>query len=137
MSVYFIQAGRYVKVGFSDNPERRFRRLFASNTAYSSPHDVPRDLASRTLLKVIDGDKNAEARIHIALDQFRVGTEWFIDEPELRAFIDTVETADSYETVTRPAGDFDRINDPVIGATRFDMSSLEGALSGIFSRRSA
>ena len=127
MSVYFIQAGRYVKVGFSDNPERRCRRLFASNTRYSCPADVPLDLASRRLLKVIDGDKDTEARIHAALDQFCVGTEWFIDEPELRAFVDAVQPAHAYEPVVRPAGPFDHTHE-------YDLSD---ALSRIFAGRAA
>jgi hypothetical protein len=87
MSVYFIQAGRYIKVGYSQNPERRFRRLFASATAYTAPKDTPRNLASRRLLKTIGGDQNTEHLIHAALGDYCVSGEWYIDEPELREWI--------------------------------------------------
>ena len=50
MSVYFIQLGRYLKVGYSETPERRHRRLFSGTTSYSAPWDCPRGLADRTLL---------------------------------------------------------------------------------------
>lgn len=62
MSVYFIRLGQYVKVGFSNEPERRFRRLFSSTTAYTAPWDAPRALADRTLLGHVHGTKDDEAR---------------------------------------------------------------------------
>ena len=105
MSVYFAQVGPYIKVGYSTNPEQRVRRLFSSATF--GPIGTPRDLASRRLIRAIDGDKQTERQIHDALSDFRVVTEWFLDEPEVRDFIATVELADDYEAVTRPAGPYD------------------------------
>lgn len=88
MSVYFIHASRYFKIGYSENPQRRFDRLHLSGTRYTFPADASWSIDDRTLYRVIEGDKSSEHRIHLALDNFAVGLEWFLDEPEVRAFID-------------------------------------------------
>ncbi len=80
MSVYFIRLGRYVKVGYSETPDKRFRRLFSSTTAYSAPWDAPRALADRTLLGYVRGSKDDEGRAHRALDDFLVGCEFYLAE---------------------------------------------------------
>ena len=102
MSVYFAQVGHYVKVGYSANPERRVRRLFSSAT--NPPADAPRDLASRHLIRAIEGGYRDEQEIHRALSDFCVGSEWYVDEPEVRAFVATVERSDAYAKVERPVG---------------------------------
>ena len=104
MSVYFAQVGPHIKIGYSANPERRVRNLFKSTTRYGVPDGTPLDLASRHLIRYIDGEKDTERQIHMALDDFRIGTEWFVDEPEVREFIANVEPADEYEPVRRPGG---------------------------------
>jgi hypothetical protein len=84
MNVYFIRVGQYVKVGFSQNPERRFRRLFSSTTGYSAPWDCPRVLADRTLLGYVPGSKDEEWEAHAALEDFLVGCEFYLaEEPVL------------------------------------------------------
>lgn len=92
MSVYFAQAGRFFKIGYSDNAERRFMALHKSGSRYTFPEGVSLDLADRHLYRVIDGDKSREHDIQLALDQFAVGLEWFLDEPPVRAFIDALPT---------------------------------------------
>lgn len=103
MSVYFAQVGPYIKVGYSTDPARRVRRMFKGAT--EGPLGVPRDLASRHLLRAIPGTKEDERRCHDALTDFCVTTEWFLDEPEVRAFVETVEPG-HYPNVTRPAGKY-------------------------------
>lgn len=132
MSVYFIRAGRYIKVGYSTNPERRFRRLFASGTRYTAPEDCPTALADRELLRHIDGDASTEARIHEALSDFAVGLEWFIDEPEVRAFIATAEDAAEYERVVRPGGEFSPPYDETRDLSPEAQDRLRRALDGMF-----
>lgn len=132
MSVYFIECGRYIKVGYSADPERRYRRLFASATRYGAPRDVPKDLASRRLLKVIDGDTTTEGLIHAALGDYCVTGEWYIDEPELRAFVDTVEPAKKYARLDRPAGNYRWVDDPVLAPSKADMAALDAAMSAAF-----
>lgn len=90
MSVYFIRAGRYFKIGASDNPQRRCARLHQSSTRYTFPADVTTDPAARELYKVVDGWVDLESVIHLMLDDFSVGLEWFLDETPLRQFIDAL-----------------------------------------------
>lgn len=136
MSVYFIECGRYIKIGFSQDPERRCARLFASATRYGAPRDVPMDLASRRLVKVIDGSKNTEALIHDALGDWCVSGEWYIDDAELRAFVDTVETAPAYKRAVRSAGNYRWVDDPILAPSPLDMADLDAklsaALAGLF-----
>lgn len=89
MTVYFAVAGPYVKIGYSQNPERRVARLFCSATP--RPHDCPTGRGSRQLIRTIDGDKHVEAAIHRALDDFCVGAEWFAYGPPVADFIASVE----------------------------------------------
>lgn len=103
MSVYFAQVGGYIKVGSSDNPERRVRRLFSSNTRYCKPDDCPTDLASRRLLLAIPGGLNTEWACHAALDDYRVVGEFFIDEPGVRDFMKRAAAGD-FSPVERPGG---------------------------------
>jgi len=106
MSVYFIRVGRYFKIGASDNPERRCDRLHKSGTRYTFPTDAPLGAEGRELYKVIDGWKDVEAGIHLALDDFSVGLEWFLDEPPLRDFIDALPTSgrEQFPKVERVGG---------------------------------
>jgi hypothetical protein len=87
MSVYFIRLGQYVKVGFSDDPERRFRRLFSSATGYSAPWDAPRALADRTLLGYVHGTKDDEARAHDALSDFLACCEFYVAEQPVLDYV--------------------------------------------------
>lgn len=106
MSVYFISLGRYIKVGYSENPERRCRNLFSSATAYAAPWDCPRGLADRELLGYVYGDKDDERHAHRALDEFAIGCEFFLNEPPLRDYIDRCLSVDEVlsELVVRPDG---------------------------------
>lgn len=90
MSVYFIQAGRYFKIGYAEDAQRRFENLHKSGTRYTFPADASWAPEDRTLYRVIDGDKSREQAVHLALDGFSVGLEWFLDEPEVRDFIDSL-----------------------------------------------
>jgi hypothetical protein len=104
MSVYFAQVGRYIKVGFSENPERRVARLFTSTTRYNRPWDMPLD-AERVLLATIPGDKSTERMCHRALSDYAAGCEFFIDEPGVREFM-TRAAAGDFSPVERPGGEF-------------------------------
>lgn len=90
MSVYFIRAGGYFKIGASRDPQRRCDRLHLSGTRYTFPVGVSLDPADRELYRAVDGWKSEEGQIHLALDDFAVGLEWFLDEPPVREFIDSL-----------------------------------------------
>ena len=89
MSVYFIHLGRYVKVGFSDNPEQRFRKLFAGNTSYSAPWDCPRRLSERSLLGHVGGSKGDERIAHQILRDYGVGCEFYLAEPAVFTYVES------------------------------------------------
>ena len=88
MSVYFIRVGRYVKVGYSENPEQRFRRLFSSTTSYTAPWDAPRSLTDRTLIGYVRGGKNEECEAHNILAEYSVGCEFYLAERPLLDYVD-------------------------------------------------
>lgn len=113
MSVYFIKVGRYLKVGYSSDPERRCKNLWRSTTRYSRPWDLSLN-EPRELLLAIEGDKTTEHWVHDALDDFRSNGEWFIDEPEVRVFMAWAAAGEfsgnNFGKVARPAGPFERVN---------------------------
>lgn len=86
-SVYFIDLGPYIKVGVSRDPEKRCEKLFQSSTHYSAPWDCPKHRDDRRLLGYVDGDLGDERRAHLALDDFAVGCEFFLNEEPVRAYI--------------------------------------------------
>lgn len=104
MSVYFAQVGPYIKIGYSENPEKRVRNLFKSGTRYTAPEGTPLHPSQRRLIRAIDGTWDTEQLIHVALEDFCLGLEWYVDEPEVRDFIATVETAKHYDRLNRPDG---------------------------------
>lgn len=87
MSVYFVQIGKYVKVGYSADPHRRSSNLFQSSTLYSKPWDCPSAAGDRVLLGYVPGDLNDERVAHAALDDYAVGCEFFMAEPDLLAYV--------------------------------------------------
>lgn len=108
MSVYFIKVGRYIKVGYSQTPERRCAALWKSSARYGRPWDLS-VTEPRELLLTIPGSKNDEALCHAALDDFAAGCEWFIDEPQVREFM-TKASRGAYPKTRRPAGPFEPVS---------------------------
>lgn len=106
MSVYFIAAGGYIKIGCSEDAQRRFERLHRSGTAATFPPGVSTALADRRLLRVVSGWLTEETAVHRALDEFSVGLEWFLDEPPVREFIASLpdKCPAHLPRVTRPGG---------------------------------
>lgn len=104
MSVYFIKVGRYIKVGYSENPERRCERLWSSTTRYGRPWDMSTK-EPRELLLVIEGEKDDERECHEALADYYSACEWFIDEPGVREFMEIAKTG-KYPKMVRPGGEF-------------------------------
>lgn len=110
MSIYFVSAGRYFKIGYAEDAQRRFENLHKSGTRYTFPADTSWKLADRTLYRVVDGDQSRELHIHLALDRFSVGLEWFLNERPVRDFIDALPESDDrwnrevLPEVARPGG---------------------------------
>lgn len=133
MSVYFAQVGRYIKVGYSENPERRVRNLWKSGTRYGRPADCPLD--TPRLLASIPGSLNREAECHSALADFAVGCEFFVDEPPVRDFIAAVVAGESIKHIARDSGPafdgFDEQRD----LCPEDFATLRRALDTMFASR--
>lgn len=128
MSVYFARVGRYIKVGYSENPERRVRNLMKSATRYGLPADLRPD-APRELLAAIPGGLGVEWTCHESLDDFAAGGEFFIDEPPVRGFIAEAQ-AGRFPVVTRDGGPFV----PVDLTTDEDRAALTRALNCMFTK---
>lgn len=104
MSVYFAQVGPVLKIGYSENPERRVANLFKGSTLYSAPAVAIEHRAERRLLRAIDGDKTTETLIHRALSDFNIGLEWFVAEQPVLDFAATAQEADEYDPLRREGG---------------------------------
>lgn len=81
MSVYFAQAGAYVKIGFSHDP---FSRVSTITTGGKRPGDLPRGTDAR-LIGWVPGDVFIEAAWHGRFVADRIAGEWFyIDQSVVR-----------------------------------------------------
>jgi hypothetical protein len=134
MSVYFIQLGKYLKVGYSENAERRYRKLFSSATNRAAPWDCPRRLMERTLLGYVPGRLNEERRAHESLAMFGVGCEFFLCEPPVMEYVAECLAANHVNdrVVLREAGQApvaDQSEPPVHG---WDTAALDAALDRMF-----
>lgn len=134
MSVYFAQAGRYTKVGYSADP---IARVGSVTTNGARPADIPRGADAR-LLGWIPGDRRRESEIHARFSDRRVeaGGEWFVlEEDEIR---DLIWSDPSGIDVQRMAAMAVLAGSKYPGVTRADMAaagipveatSLEDALA--------
>lgn len=129
MSVYFIQLGRYLKVGYSETPERRHRRLFSGTTSYSAPWDCPRGLADRTLLGYVPGGKDDEGQAHRALDDFAVGCEFYLAEHPVLEYVQRCLATGVIDPrrVDRADGPVDRVGQVPPGANPWTLAELTRA----------
>jgi hypothetical protein len=105
VSVYFIKVGRYVKVGYSANPERRCAKLWQSGTRYGRPFDLSIK-EPRELLAAVDGGTDLEHQCLQALRDYSVGCEFVIDEPGVREVMRQVMAGEEPTRQERPGGEF-------------------------------
>jgi hypothetical protein len=83
--VYFIQAGRRVKIGQSQNPDKR---LHSIRTGYSTKKPDGLNTSNAKLLAVEPGGLERERELHIQFAHLRVAGEWFDKGPELKTYIE-------------------------------------------------
>lgn len=82
--VYFIQAGKYIKIGYTSRPDVA-ERLAALQTA--NPVEL-------RLLAAVPGDPTLERLLHRLFGNYRVRGEWFrACAPGLKQVIDRASTA--------------------------------------------
>jgi hypothetical protein len=139
MSVYFIESGPYMKIGFSDDPISRNSTVTRLG---KRPDDLPFDHET-DLIGWIPGDRKVERRLHKQFESIRVAGEWFWSEREKVAALiwddprgvdlhrmaaSAVFTMRKYPTLTRAA---------LEGAGLTVMAaSLDDALDGMFGEAS-
>jgi hypothetical protein len=105
MSVYVIECAGLLKIGYSEDPERRTAKLFQSASRYSAPRAAYEARGTQRLVHVIErATKNDEALIHRALDDFAIGAEWFVNEPPVLALVRSFAPDDIPEPVVRDGG---------------------------------
>lgn len=84
MSVYFAQAGPYIKVGYSADPMSRMTTVTRSG---KRPDDLPH-CAETHPLGWIPGDIYREMELHVRFNDRRAAGEWFsLDLDEVRELI--------------------------------------------------
>lgn len=76
MSVYFLESGPYMKIGFSDNP---IARAGTVTRLGKRPDDLPFE-AEVDLIGWIPGDRKVETKVHKVFADIRVAGEWFWSE---------------------------------------------------------
>lgn len=73
--VYFIRAGDFIKIGFSDDPRKRLAALQSAH-----PHLLE-------MIGFMPGTMDDEYRIHCIFGLLHVRGEWFNDDPSIREFL--------------------------------------------------
>lgn len=79
MSVYFAQAGAYIKIGYSGDPISRVATVTMNGRR---PETLPRG-AEATLLGWVPGNRELEAELHRRFAADHVAGEWFYLDPEV------------------------------------------------------
>jgi hypothetical protein len=83
-SVYFIQAGRRVKIGQSQDPATR---LVSIRGGYSTKKPEGLNTSNAKLIATEPGGLVRERELHQQFAHLRVAGEWFDHTPELKAYI--------------------------------------------------
>lgn len=78
--IYFIQSGDCIKIGYSNNPEKRRAAIATAS------------LDTCVLLLVLDGGYSEEKAFHEKFREYRIRGEWFSLSPDLDAFIKEKQT---------------------------------------------
>jgi hypothetical protein len=80
--VYFVEAGDFIKIGFTTDWQRRIPTIQISS---ASP---------LRLLTLVQGDHDLEAALHNKFSHLRQRGEWFRKAPELISFIEGTQLAE-------------------------------------------
>ena len=84
--VYFIRAGRRVKIGISNNPDMRLINIRAG--ACKTPHGL--DTTKARIVALEPGGRERELELHQKFAHLRDAGEWFRGAPDLTAYIDSI-----------------------------------------------
>lgn len=85
--VYFIYCDGYVKIGRSDNPEKRFADLCRENDTTIRPSGL--NMTGAKILGTIFGSRSIENQLHNLLRRKHVAGEWFHYDTEVATLIES------------------------------------------------
>ncbi len=90
--IYFIQneVTKNIKIGKSNNPLKRLSSLMTGSAE------------SLILLRVIDGDRAEEKKLHEMFSDYRIRGEWFRDNEQITNFINNFESFSDKDIVKFP-----------------------------------
>jgi hypothetical protein len=91
--IYFIETQGMVKIGYSNDPRRRFHNLSIGCPTKCS------------LVAVIEGSMSEEKDIHEMFKANRIRGEWFEFTPEINTFIAARATAPGLEEIGKGSSD--------------------------------
>ena len=105
MSLYAIECAGLLKIGYSENPERRVVNLFKSTSRYTAPRAAYEARGTQRLVQVTPGaTKGDERMVHDALADYSIGCEWFVNEPAVIDLLEAFHPGDIPAALTRPEG---------------------------------
>lgn len=81
--VYFVRAGRRVKIGHSRNPENRLKTIRSG----SCKHPAGLDMSNARIVATEPGGQAREYQLHQQFAHLREAGEWFRGSPELTEYI--------------------------------------------------
>lgn len=125
MALYVIECGGLLKIGYSENPERRLAKLFQSGSRYSAPRAAYEARGTQRLVHVVDrADKNDERMVHIALEDYSIGCEWFVNEPAVLDLVRNFTPDDIPEPIKRPEGwAYEQMPEAERGGCNYDLAA--------------
>lgn len=85
--LYFMRCGNYIKIGVSQDPQRRLTQIRGG----SSLIPVGMDYRQAELVRVVPGAGNREYPTHWKFAHLRHTGEWFTETPELTDYIRNIE----------------------------------------------
>lgn len=88
MSVYLMASSGYIKVGYSADPIARSESV----TRFNRPTDVDYN-APVEVIGWFPGQRDRERQAHMDLGAHWVMGEWFVDKPEVRAYLKAQDDA--------------------------------------------
>lgn len=100
--VYVIRFGRYVKVGWSQDPHGRMRKLRYERRL---AHPVDADMKDCEVLGWIPGAESLERKMHHVLKEYRVRGEFFLLPESLMAALATLRPG---SMIAPPLAEVDR-----------------------------
>lgn len=87
--IYFIEAGDYIKIGYSRDPIRRLSQIRGGKNV-KSPDRL--DLSRARILAVEQGSQSEESRLHRRFAEHRTSGEWFEKNERLAHYIKSITT---------------------------------------------